>query len=375
MRILFVLHDLSLTGAPKIGLQMAELFAEQAEVYLVARQDGPLRDQVSDAAFSGVVVDDNLHESVHEDRLKRIEYAVSLIKEIQPDLVYANSIASGDWVTAAKDAGVPCVLHIHEMKEGMLALQRNDLYNPYDFESCVYTIFASQESLRDFQRLFGHSEHAYNFGVGVDVAGIERLSLSKPDKAVNVFGQALSKKKTRKRIVMCGTAVPRKGSDLFWEVAKALSQYDFLWVGGWNDDDFVQFHNHALKQNKKEPLRNLYWTNTTSNPYPALKTADLFALTSREDPNPLVVLESMTLGIPVVAFCGTGSSHHLTSKYGYTLSGEVNAERLAKFCDRLLEVGGGDGIAKVPDTIKTELDLSNKTFELYQLISEVVNPS
>ena len=107
---------------------------------------------------------------------------------------------------------------------------------------------------------------------------------------------------------MCGVAVPRKGPDIFWEVAKALPEYDFVWIGSWDDDDYVRNNNNALSLNEQEPLGNLYWTNSLTNPYTALNQIDLFTLTSREDPNPLVVLEAIALDKPAVTFTKTGAS-------------------------------------------------------------------
>lgn len=339
MHILFVLHDLSLTGAPKLGLQIAAAFARQHKVTLIARQDGELRAQIPRRIFNSVIIDDSLHESNEPDLADRIAAGRRIVEQIKPDLIYANSLAAGDWISIAKHAHVPHVLHIHEMRQGMLGLNRNHIFDAEDIANADYAVFASEECWRDFNDLFSYPPgKGMNFGVSVDIKLIRQHAKDQPLPARRhdnrVYRYSPRAQRRRKLIAMCGTAVPRKGSDIFWMLAKQLPEHDFLWIGSWNDDDFSRQHNTALALNKKTPLDNLYWTNTVANPYALLAQADFFTLTSREDPNPLVVLESLVLGIPVVSFTHTGSSHRLTSRHGFSLWGDPDADRLAKFLQR-----------------------------------------
>lgn len=367
MHILFVLHDLSLTGAPKLGLQIAEAFARQVKVTLLARQDGNLRQHIHTAAFKEVVIDDAFHEDVTEARETRVSLGLDLVRRVNPDLIYVNSLAAAEWISIARISQRPNVLHVHEMKQGMLALERNDLFNPYDVANCDYAVYASEECQRDFMESFAYPlERGLQFGVAVDIQSIRRQAKKTPSELVNVHGLKLENNKStvarRKRIAMCGTAVPRKGCDIFWHLAERMPWSDFLWIGSWDDDDFVLQHNAALSLNKKKPLANLYWTNTVHNPYAGIQLADLFTLTSREDPNPLVVLEALALGVPVVAFTQTGGSKAFTSRYGYTLCGAIDTDRLANFCQRYFE--GEPAQAPLPESLSGSIDVWIKSREL-----------
>jgi glycosyltransferase involved in cell wall biosynthesis len=64
--------------------------------------------------------------------------------------------------------------------------------------------------------------------------------------------------------------------------------------------------------------------------------ADVFALTSREDPFPSVVLEALDSGLPVVAFDGSGGSRDLLAQGGGVLVPHLDTERMAQAVLELL---------------------------------------
>jgi hypothetical protein len=64
--------------------------------------------------------------------------------------------------------------------------------------------------------------------------------------------------------------------------------------------------------------------------------ADVYALTSREDPFPSVVLESLAVGLPVVAFAGTGGAEQILSRGCGVLVPQVKAHAFAVAVDALL---------------------------------------
>ncbi len=66
------------------------------------------------------------------------------------------------------------------------------------------------------------------------------------------------------------------------------------------------------------------------------RAADVFALTSREDPFPNVVLESMDAGVPVVAFAGTGGGASLAATVAGRAVPAFDREAYARAVDDLL---------------------------------------
>ncbi len=100
----------------------------------------------------------------------------------------------------------------------------------------------------------------------------------------------------------CGSASEAKGADLWLEmvarIAPEVADLDprFLWIGADPPADFAEW---AAPDDLRQRVT---FTGSLENPYPGLAALDVFTLTSRADPFPLVVLEAMHLGRAVVAF-------------------------------------------------------------------------
>jgi glycosyltransferase involved in cell wall biosynthesis len=106
----------------------------------------------------------------------------------------------------------------------------------------------------------------------------------------------------------CGAIGWRKGSDIFLQVARAMQlqgagNIRFLWVGGGGGEDALQFA-HDLRAMKLENC--CHRIPHTARPADYYHAMDAFALTSREDPYPLVMLEAGAAGLPLVCFENSG---------------------------------------------------------------------
>jgi glycosyltransferase involved in cell wall biosynthesis len=107
----------------------------------------------------------------------------------------------------------------------------------------------------------------------------------------------------------CGGLGWRKGTDLFVQVANLLASvsdggsYRFLWVGGAQGDEALRFHHDVRHFGIADRCALVSETGEVSDYYHSM---DVFALTSREDPFPLVMLEAGACRIPTVCFAGGG---------------------------------------------------------------------
>lgn len=336
MKILFISHAASLTGAPKHVFDLASFLAHRHQVTLVTKSGGRLLEQALRSNSNHMrLINLNINEADRISLAERVETARSLIEKHQPDLVYVNSVVSGEWVIAAKLSHVKNIFHIHEMLEGLhSALQMRtislDLMDYTDLLIC-----ASQDVLESTQKTFSSSpKSSVVMECGFDCEKILTLASVSQSMPHNAKGKYIDPKKVI--VCACGTATHRKGIDIFFNTASSFTDIQFLWIGQWINP----FETNPMANSfKDEKLDNFFITDETENPYFYMNLADLFVLTSREDSNPLVVYEALILGKQTVCFSKTGGSRVLLDRYGYTITGYADKDNLVSFIKKVVTNG------------------------------------
>lgn len=109
-------------------------------------------------------------------------------------------------------------------------------------------------------------------------------------------------------VVGSGTLDWRKGPDLFVQLACAVRRrtrrpVHFVWVGGEHEGTDWQ---RVRSDRERAGADHVHFVTTADDPAPFFAMADVFALTSREDPLPLVCLEAAALGTPLVTYRNGG---------------------------------------------------------------------
>jgi len=111
-------------------------------------------------------------------------------------------------------------------------------------------------------------------------------------------------------VLASGTFSNRKGADLFVQIAlqtvKQNKKIHFVWIGGnHNSEYFIELQQDI---NKIPISDNLHFISELHNPYDYYSETDIFLMTSREDPFPLVNLENGILKKPIICFDNSGGS-------------------------------------------------------------------
>jgi len=334
MKIIFVSHAASLTGAPKFIFEFAKIIATGHEVTLVSKRDGPLLDAAIENNPEGIdyLNSNNSHEVTQEGFGSKVKTAIKFIQERKPDLVYINSAASGEWVIASRKCKVKNIFHLHEMKNECMSLLlcktvTLDVMNYVDF-----AIYASKDVEKDAGDFFdSQPPESTIMDYFFDCQQILGKSQIEEPLPQNARGEKINK--DQPIVCGCGVACHRKGVDIFFDTACQLPHLQFLWIGQWKSPQ--GYHNPIAGRYEREKLKNFFICGEVTNPYFYLNLADLFVLCSREDPNPLIVIEALILGKQAVCFSKTGGRRFTLDRYGYVISGPPKVELLVSFINRL----------------------------------------
>jgi glycosyltransferase involved in cell wall biosynthesis len=227
--------------------------------------------------------------------------------ECNPALVYTNSIASARVIEVLAPK-VPMLTHVHEL-EFIFRIFGGQALSHLLSQTCQFIACsnATKNNLVNGHGVAAAKVETVYESIAVDQVRAERTrrqvfeELRLPEDALLVVGS--------------GSASWRKGTDLFIHLARAVCQQRsrvyFAWVGGGSAYDVAQFEHDVRIGGLTEKMR---FTGTVLKPADYLAVGDVFVLTSREDPFPLVCLEAAALEKPIVCFAGAGGAPEFVGK-------------------------------------------------------------
>ena len=222
-----------------------------------------------------------------------------------------NSAASARAVPSLHRNGIPSVLLVHELPR---LLREKDLIETARVAfGLADTVVFPADVVRDRCTL---SVAAVAGRVAVLPQGVEPGVL--PDEGVRQATRAALHLSAGSLLALgMGYADLRKGFDLFlqvWRQARATGQpVHFAWAGGIDPATQAYLGTEIATAEATGTFRFLGYRTDAQK---LLGAADVFLLTSREDPLPSVVLEALTSGTPVVAFEETGGVPTLLARIG-----------------------------------------------------------
>ena len=312
-RILFIGHEAELTGAPIVLLHLLRWIKKHRpdfHVELLLLRDGQLGQEYEAVAEVHVIPADRRPAIViRGTRYLQRKFGIKRklkVPDLPPitsnyNLVVGNTVASMEYLEYFKTRGMRTLCWLHEMRSVInsfypepgrfLALSKSvDVF--------VVASAAVEKSMREYGVTTG-TEQVFEFSepgpVDEKKVAAVRSSLGIPSPAFVVGGS--------------GTVSFRKGTDLFIQIAsKLIAEFDdiyFVWVGGRTGASDSEFET-ITRQIDQLALDRLIVTGVQKEPQHYFANMDLFTLTSREDPFPLVCLEAAGLGKPVMCFEDAG---------------------------------------------------------------------
>ena len=328
-RVIVVAHDAHPHGAQFLSLHIAQALGKLGiGVDLIVLGEGPLLPRYAEFA--------TVHKmDLKGTKLDDIAERVSAIASRGASLALVNTAVSGALIPALKRAGLQIVTLVHELP-GVLHGYGLSGQARFIAEQSDKVVFAAPQVRMGFEDFIG---------------GEVRQSVIRPqglyhrsmiDDKLRLEIRATIREKHNLRpdsviVLSVGYGDHRKGLDLFVEVCISVCRQNkdavAIWVGHYDN----LLIGAALKRISDEKLEGrIIFTGFIDKPAPYYAAADIYALTSREDPFPSVVLESLEVSVPAVAFEGAGGiGEILTRDTGFLVPME-DCEGMAKAIVSLL---------------------------------------
>ena len=330
-RLLLVAHDAHPHGAQSLILHMAKVLNEQFffAVDMVVLGGGPFLEEYAHYA--------TIHslEGKKADGKEAKELAAALFARGIHGAI-CNTTVTGLFAKTLKEQGFQVVSLIHELtrviRDNNLQPQVRAIANHAD-----HIVFPARQVQQGFESFL---EKPLPTAV-IRPQGLFRKNTlhSLPMReAKKRLREKLNLGKNEKVVLSIAFGDHRKGIDLFVEtglqVIRKMGNVSFVWVGhfdaameGWVKKrvESSGFADHFIFPGMDfQP--DLYYAG-----------ADLYALTSREDPFPNVVLEALSVATPVIAFDGVGGFTELLSRGAGTLVAPFDTNAYAQEIINLLE--------------------------------------
>ncbi len=291
--LLLVGHDAQPHGAQILLLHLARHYAQVCgiDVQILLLGPGPL---VPDYQKVGAV-------TLTNDKAA-IANIISYYARIGIRAAIINSVASARLVPALAEHGIESTLLVHEMPK-LLAEHNLQMSAKLGALAAKTVVFPGEYP---YQRFCEALQVKLNNALIMPQGNYQNMRFSEVARAE--IRQRYKIPEHAFLVLGCGFGDIRKGFDLFIQIARTCfrERHDiyFIWIG--EIQPMLRVH---LADEIADALATdrLLLPGFCKDPAPYFSAADVFALTSREDPFPTVVMEAIACGVPVVAFENSGA--------------------------------------------------------------------
>lgn len=372
-KIVCVSHDAGFYGAQLLILHVAEVLHLKLgfEVISVLLGDGPLKAQFEQL---GQIVDfsepswrANAKPEVMRSRQREIR---RLFQEGARHAI-CNTSVSGHVLRMLKAEGFQVIALIHELP---------NLIREFRLESSAKEIGRWADSVV-FPAEFVRDRFLPIAGLDPTHAVIRPQGLYRPSPYRNSKDEArarliteLGLAPTARIVVAAGQGERRKGIDIFCQVAvrvvRDMPEVHFVWIGDDTPELAQDCHSWVQSVGISD---NVHFTGILADPdlyLHHIAGADLYLMTSREDPYPSVILDAMEVAVPVIGFADAGGFTELLQAGAGVLVPYENREAMATAVnDLLVHVGQATMMGQEGQRIiDTRFNFLDYVYDLLRLV-------
>jgi glycosyltransferase involved in cell wall biosynthesis len=344
-KILFISHESSLTGAPVLLMNLLRLLKKRNvfdfEILLV--RGGAIEVDFKSLTKTDVLKDKSY--SAEKRFLYRIRNYVLYLWKLKKwrnctknfDIIFSNTVTNGRLLNKINVHHLPVIIYVHEL-ESIIRTYKPDARLSLADKIAVPSGAVSDNLVQNHsvprEKIF-KLNYFFPFIAAQQTKETARVELI---KRYSIEGKFF--------VVSMGTATLRKGFDLFMEVCNLLkhdTEIFFIWLGDFVDQEMKKRFKEYTERNGLS--KKIMVTGFLPYSFSNLLPFDLFLLTSREDPYPLVVIEAAFNKLPAISFESGGITEFISTDAGWTIpdfSVNLMAEKIVELKQnpsRVSEVG------------------------------------
>ena len=364
LEIVFVSHDAANAGAQRLLITLIEWLRDTKGIRskIILRHGGPL---VPKFYQLGPVleIDSLLSFNRERTREKLLRFCGN-----SNSLLYINTLVPGDVAGQLSKLQIPVITHVHELENAIkrwcVKEELEQLIRLTDqFIAASPPVARNLESAHRVSPEKITTVYAFIKCEKENSDSLDRIAVRRqkqlPEEGFIVFG--------------CGTTDWRKGADLFVGVANEANRLGlkdgyFFWIGS----DTGELEELQAKVRKLGLEDRVFFLGEAQDARSYFAAGDVFLLTSREDPFPLVCLEAADCGLPIICFDKAGGMpDFVQNDAGYVVPFEdtkAMAEKLMILCaNREERVRRG---ATAYQRVRARHDISIAGEEIFRVIDQ-----
>ena len=347
------------------------------KIFVVIRRGGIFVDEYT-RYFKVLVIkpgnygkEKNVFNRIRNAIISKVKTSYLFIKAVSADIIFSNTIINGKLLKVLSPFKKKIITYVHELEnvieqylpsgDSALTLKLSSLF--------AYPSLKVKETLQNKYGILDSRLEYLPYYFPVDLKAINNTA--EKSKFKNDF-----KKKfgiTADFVVgNIGVLCKRKGTDFFIETCEKVIRQNpriqFCWIGSFENMEVEDELRKLIGEKKLS--ENIILTGPLPHHYYNCCGFDLFFLSSREDPYPLVVLESALMKIPALCFRESGGiTQFVEEDAGWILSGfslNAAAETILQLYNDREQIAekGGRALKKVLERHADSTSIANQFYEI-----------
>jgi glycosyltransferase involved in cell wall biosynthesis len=337
MKILFITHDASQSGAPLMLLYLMRWLKEKHPNYHLDILF--VRGGVMEPLFKEVTA----NQYYIKPKKEKSSFKRELFNRVKGKFLHNNKSLSSDSIYKKLSSNSYHLIYSNtvvtakygsEVKQ--LSPKAKHLVHVHELQTIITTLTPEFPKLVPLIDVFIAASHQVKENLMIN----QKVQENKVEVVYECAIVHSDKRKIKKDnfiVGACGLSYWRKGNDIFLQVARFITkkypdiEIKYFWVGNeYKDKPIIDADIKKLGLEKK-----LFFVGEVADPAKYFNSFDVFLLPSREDPFPLVCIEQAHLKTPIICFeKASGTAEVITKGGGFVvpyLDIEAMAEKVVHY--------------------------------------------